>query len=92
MYTAQLVQERGTAAQHFCCHGEHGFRCLHRRGNRDLLNRYTAVAAADDGGGGGGDDDDVTRCINSTCSLQPAQEVIYTSTVSQAADEGSYCD
>lgn len=43
VYTAQFVQERGAAAQRLCCHGEHGFGCLHRRGNRDLFNRYTAA-------------------------------------------------
>lgn len=43
MHTAQSVQERGTAAQHFCCHGEHGLGCLHWRGNRDLLYRYAAA-------------------------------------------------
>lgn len=58
MYTAQLVQERGAAAQHFCCHGEYGFGCLHRRGNRDLLNRYTAVTEGDDD-----DDGDVAHCM-----------------------------
>lgn len=60
VYTAQLVQERGAAAQHFCCHGEHGFGCLHRRGNGDLLNRYMAVA---DGGDNDDDDDDVAHCL-----------------------------
>lgn len=43
VYTAQFVQERGAAAQHFCCHGEHGFGCLHRCSNRDFLSRYKAV-------------------------------------------------
>lgn len=88
-YTAQLVQERGAAAQHFCCHGEHGFRCLHRGGNRDLLNRYTAAADVDD--------DDVStlyviRGRNQTCGPPPAQEVICTSSAPLAPDEGSNCD
>lgn len=43
VYTAYFVQERGAAAQHFSCHGEHGFGCLHRRGNRDFLSRYEAA-------------------------------------------------
>ena len=90
-YTAQLVQKCGAAAQHFCCHGEHGFRCLHRGGNRDLLNRYTAAAAADVDGV------DVSalyviRGRNQTCGPRPAQEVIYTSSASLAPDEGSDCD
>lgn len=96
VYTAQFVQECGTATQHRCCHGEHGFRCLHRRGNRDLLNRYTLVTEGDD------DSDDVACCMLSKVETKhvvfiqkrflPAQEVIYTSTVSQTTDEGSYCD
>lgn len=58
VYTAQFVEECGAAAQHLCCHGEHGFRCFYRRGNGNLLNRYTAcsepagVADDDDGGVG----------------------------------------
>lgn len=68
VYTALFVQERGTATQHLCCHGEYGFRCLHRRGNRDLLNRYTAVAEGDD------EDDDVAHCMPS--NPKSAQKVI----------------
>ncbi|KAI9544737.1 hypothetical protein NQZ68_001615 [Dissostichus eleginoides] len=33
-----------------------------------------------------------TRLLLKSCSLQPAQEVVYTSTESVAVDEGRYCD
>ncbi len=62
-YSAQLVQERVAAAQHFCCHGEYGFRCLYRRGNRDLLNRYMAVPEGDDDDDDDDDDGDVAACV-----------------------------
>lgn len=55
VYTAQFVEECGAAAQHLCCHGEHGFGCFHRRGNRDLLDRYTACFEPEDDIDGGDD-------------------------------------
>lgn len=72
MYTTQLVQERGAAAQHICRHGDDGFRCLHRRFDRDLLNRYTVAAAAAAADGGGDRDGDVARCMLSKVETEYA--------------------
>lgn len=72
MYTARSVQERGTAAQHLGRHGEHGFGCLPRRGNRDLFSRYRAVDAAD---AADADDDDDDEHVTSGEGSPPTQEV-----------------